>query len=478
MKTDELSTTPQRQSATLRMSQLQGEQYTSPTMGNIIAGEGFSSVNDIVASKDNLLMRCKDTIEELNKEVDKERKNKEYISKSLFGVNTELEESKHKLIERDEKLETLENNNRSLAEDLEEAKEKVQHLSLLVKELKTSEKSNANEVEYKSAVVASTEQERRDLRQNNEELLAMVDERDKQIKDLIHIIEELEGKVAENEERYKEIIMTLKSANEQIDVLKNELDASHIRSKELYKDNKELKGTLKNQEALIDTLKAQYKDKENELRVMLDLKEEKHKSEFAAREKEVKDSSVQFRTELDKSVQQMLSDCEKYKAENISLRNELNKTKEIFDEKTLTITRESSNKDTTIALLKKQVSDRDAEIRDLREGQYSTDKSKAGILEELRQNNEQIFAIKKEYMDEIDRLSEILKTLSFNNERLNDKYTEESLKLEKAEDVIEEYKRVIDDLSKSKDNKMQELVDVEVENERLKKAVDVTLISS
>ena len=90
------------------------------------------------------------------------------LSKSLVGVSSEFDDFKQKLNEKDEKLERLERENRELGEELSVHKDRVQQLSQKVKGLKASESSSLNEVEFKSAVVANTEKERRELRQSNE----------------------------------------------------------------------------------------------------------------------------------------------------------------------------------------------------------------------------------------------------------------------------------------------------------------------
>ena len=63
-------------SASLRMSQLQAAAnnaalYPSPTMEDI--GADVGPINEIVAAKDSLLMRCKETIQELHSEIDNEK---------------------------------------------------------------------------------------------------------------------------------------------------------------------------------------------------------------------------------------------------------------------------------------------------------------------------------------------------------------------------------------------------------------------
>jgi len=474
--------TPIRQSASLRISQLTTNPATlaqlpsmaaSPTMENIEAAENFGMVTDLVASKDNLLIRCKDTIEELHKEVDKEKKNKEILNQSLMEVNTELEESKRKMIDKDEKIENLEKSCAQLSEELEAANSKNSELSQKVKELKYLEQSSQNEVEYKSAVMANTEQERKELRKNNDELLEMVDERDKQIKDLIHIIEDLEGKLGEKEESHRDVIASLGMANSHLVSKKEEVDNLYSKIDELTKENEDLKRNLQNSDEIVISLRNQYKSKENELRNILDSTQEKHKSELTTREIEMKENSKKLKEELDKSMQQMMIDNEKYKAENIALRGELQKVKEIYDDKFKSISLDNSDKEAIISALRRQLQDKENEVSQLKENTVMTNRSKAAILDELHQNNEQISSIKKEYKDEIERLSSICKTLNFNNEKLQEKLSETFTKLEKSEDVINEYKKVVENLTKTKENKMQELMDAESENEKLKKILDV-----
>lgn len=62
------------QSASLRLSQLRNTPkqtiFASPTMSNIEAAEPGTLFSELVTSKDNLLLRCKDAIQELHTELD------------------------------------------------------------------------------------------------------------------------------------------------------------------------------------------------------------------------------------------------------------------------------------------------------------------------------------------------------------------------------------------------------------------------
>ncbi len=136
-------------------------------------------MSEIVTSKDNLLIRCRETIQELHVEIDKEkyspdicdcpaRKQKATLSKGLSDTSSELETAKKKLGEREEKIEELQKENRNLADELGLCRDQVQQLTTKVRELRVNAGASMDEVEFKSAVVANTEQDRRELRKNNE----------------------------------------------------------------------------------------------------------------------------------------------------------------------------------------------------------------------------------------------------------------------------------------------------------------------
>lgn len=158
----------------------------------------------------------------------------------------------------------------------------------------------------------------------------------------------------------------------------------------------------------------------------------------------------------------------------MSLRSELAKTKEIAEQKLSSQAQNNLSNEATITTLQKLLAEKDMELKSVRESQQSQERGKTSMLEELRQNNEDIKNVKREYKDEIERLSAMLQTLSLENEKWKDRLNEAETKVIKSEEIIDEYKKVIDSINSSKDNKMQELVETEIENERLKKLVDVS----
>lgn len=423
------------------------------------SGSPLQDVDSIVATKDTLLIRCKKTIEELHEEVSKERLQKETLSKSLRGINREIEGFKEKIAEKEENIQQAEMLNKTLADELEAAKRQIQQLAIRVRELKETQELNASRSELRPG-------DGEIYKENYDKFLRMIDERDKQIKELIHIIEGLESSQAESENKNSLFIDQLDEMERQMKYLK---ESQSLQVERLTNDNKRLvleNETLRDDKtSLIETLRQQAIEKEAKLKSALIRREEELTAQIAARERQMKESADQLKVELTKSIQNLTANAENLRSENLSLRGELLSLKNSYEEKLKEHIEELYSKDQAIAALEKH-------IHEAAKEQLQSE-SKGAIIEELKQNSEEILAIKKEYKKEVDRLSSMLSKVTHSNERLDEKCRESMSRLRKAEDIIEEYKRVIDNLSRSKETKLNELISAEEDNSRLRKALDV-----
>ena len=98
---------------------------------------------------------------------------------------------------------------------------------------------------------------------------------------------------------------------------------------------------------------------------------------------------------------------------------------------------------------------------------------KAFTRDELRQNATQIEQIRDEYKTEIERLGELLATVTQTNEALKNKADQLEARLYQSEDIICDYKKMIEGLNVSKERQMQELMAVEAQNAQLLKQLEV-----
>jgi DNA repair exonuclease SbcCD ATPase subunit len=415
-------------------------------------------VDTLLAAKDSLLVRCRSTIEELHKEIDKEKQQRELLKKNLTEIREEIEEYKSMVEEKQVKVEKAENLNRTLIEELETSKRQVQQLSVKVNELRTTQELNAKELELNKSQLS--------IKESNEELLKMIDEKDRQIKELIHIIEGLEGKLNETEEKNRVILVQLDKVNTQSQVQHNELIKINNDLKRLLQENQSLKDSNK---VIIEEMNRKVLNKEKEVKELMNLKKEEWHEKMQLRENELKESTDQVKSELSSTVKQMVEDNNNLRKENLDLRNEVFQLKNSYEKKLKQEIQESYDKNQKILALEKQ-------IEEYKLAKYkATEERKEVIIEELKQNKEEINAIKKEYREEINKLSNILSTLSINNERLTEKYNDSMSRLNKANEVIEEYKKIVDNVNKLKEEKMEDLMVIESENGRLKKTIEVSV---
>eukprot|EP00826_Nyctotherus_ovalis_P017933 TRINITY_DN15310_c0_g1_i5.p1 TRINITY_DN15310_c0_g1~~TRINITY_DN15310_c0_g1_i5.p1 ORF type:complete len:395 (-),score=167.98 TRINITY_DN15310_c0_g1_i5:659-1843(-) len=380
-------------------------------------------------------------------------------AKAFRESTRKLKASKKKIAEKEENIQQAEMLNKTLADELEAAKRQIQQLAIRVRELKETQELNASRSEMRSS-------DGEIYKENYDKFLRMIDERDKQIKELIHIIEGLESSQAESENKNSFFIDQLDEMERQMKYLK---ESQSLQVERLTNDNKRL--VLENEalrddkNSLIETLKQQVVEKEAKLKSTLIQREEELTTQIAARERQMKESADQLKVELTKSIQNLTTNAESLRNENLSLRGELLSLKNSYEEKLKEHIEEIYNKDQAIATLEKH-------IHEAAKEQLQSE-SKGAIIEELKQNSEEISAIKKEYKKEVDRLSSMLGKMTHSNERLEEKCRESMNKLRKAEDIIEEYKRVIDNLSRSKETKLNELISAEEDNSRLRKTLDV-----
>lgn len=149
------------------------------------------------------------------------------------------------------------------------------------------------------------------------------------------------------------------------------------------------------------------------------------------------------------------------------------KTRTMLEAKLAAQAQSNSENEVIIGRLQKQLSEKEGQVKALAEAKTENERGRAKMMEELRHNNDDILGVKQDYKAEIERLSGLLKSLTANNERLKGKLEESEIKLSKSADIIEDYKAVIEGVNKTKEDKMKELVDAEIENEKLKKAIDV-----
>jgi len=434
-----------------QIKMLQGSNEVNPLASLESARQ--EDVDNLLAAKDNLLVRCKNTIKELHKEIDKEKQQRELLNKNLTEIREEIKEYKNMMEEKQVKVEKAENLNRTLVEELETSKRQIQQLFVKINELKTSQE-------------LETDKSKISLKESNEELLRMIDDKDRQMKELIHIIEGLEGKLNETEEESQIILAQLEKANIQSQTQHNELTKISNDLKKLLQENQSLKDSNK---LTIEEMNKKIFIKEKEMREMMNVKEEEWHKKMEVKEKELKESAYKIKNELSNTVQQMVEDTNNLRKENLDLRNEIFQLKNSYEKKLKQEIEDSYDKDQKILILEKQI-----EELKLIEAKVAEERKEV-IIEELRQNKEEISAIKKEYKEEINRLSNILSTLSSNNERLKEKYNEAVSRLSKANEVIEEYKKIVENINKLKEEKMDDLITIESENSRLKKAIEVSI---
>jgi len=198
-------------------------------------------IDSMVMYKNNLLQRCKSTIEDLNKELKKEHKKNVNLDVGLVDIKRELDHCKGHMFKKDERIYGLEKINTKLNEELIEVKENIQKLSVQLTEVASSSKDK---------VLLKSSQDQ------NKKLLELVNERDKEIKELVEIIEELEGNIEQYKHKNERLTLILEKTQEQIDKQHRAIKKINDDIEKLLYENKGLKEELLFQRELAKELRA------------------------------------------------------------------------------------------------------------------------------------------------------------------------------------------------------------------------------
>lgn len=152
---------------------------------------------------------------------------------------------------------------------------------------------------------------------------------------------------------------------------------------------------------------------------------------------------------------------------------ELEEAKDLINRGSTREKMKEENAESLLFNLRAQLEEKEREIRKTKEeakqSKLDFEEYKSVTNSEMRKNDKEIQNIKNEYQEEVERLSEILNSLT-------EKCNAANLKLAKSDDIIKEYKKVIENVNATKEEKMNELVAIEIEYQKSKKALEVLFL--
>lgn len=291
--------------------------YSDPDSGKYIDG--------LLTSKNHLLRRCKNTIEDLNNELSKEHKCNMKLDRGISGIKHDLERCKGRIIEKDAKIDSLERINKRLNEELKIVKVNIQELSAQLNEVC---KFNKEKISSKA------------IQDQNKKLLNMINERDREIKELLNIIEELEHSLEECKTKNNKITISLENTYKEIETQNNGIKKINDNIQSLICENKELKEKLEINKIKVEesekkimyneVIMKELEDRDNKLEA--ELKKIKDLLNIKISECEIKDNNIiKLKDEIEESKTQI--DAQKVNIEEIrKLNTENRKLNEIYND--------------------------------------------------------------------------------------------------------------------------------------------------
>eukprot|EP01022_Parablepharisma_sp_SALTPOND_P004019 TRINITY_DN1172_c0_g1_i1.p2 TRINITY_DN1172_c0_g1~~TRINITY_DN1172_c0_g1_i1.p2 ORF type:complete len:511 (+),score=82.82 TRINITY_DN1172_c0_g1_i1:3074-4606(+) len=398
-----------------------------------------------------------------------------------------IEEMKRKLAEKEEEIEEMK---RAKEVDADNYNETISRLEAANKKFKIALNDKKTQHEFDMArSVLEIDEERNRLVEKNNKVIAELKEKDDKIQELLNVIDELESKTTSYETEREEVAYSLNEANKALSMKTKTITELQRSISDLQMVNQKLKDLATARAEEIESMKLSIIETEAELKKSIKETEEQLEMKYMEREREMKQDMKNTIAQFKASVENMAKDSEKvgycskiikkqYKAESALLRKQLLQAETAYkDQKAETAKSEAlvSGLRNEIFMLENEINRVKAELKD-KEENWRFDKEK--IEAETKTREQEWKNVIETYENEMKQVKAKYMDLELEFQNTKQELEDANLGLQKSEDVIYNYKSLIESLRGSKDRVVTELETSETRIHELSRAVEVRMSCS